>query len=149
MQRVNAYIHNIVVGIDQFDGFLRFAFHLNFLQTAKFSNSVIDVRYIIAYGKGVQFLQRNGLLFGIAVFQVEFVVAFKNLMVSIARDLVFFVDETLKQWENDGFVLFAHIFVIRFVQTFKNIMKTFRLSVIGTKQIVFDAVKMVVVQVIQ
>ena len=45
---MNAHIHNIVIGIDQFYGFLRFAFDLNFLQATKFSNSVIDVRYIIA-----------------------------------------------------------------------------------------------------
>jgi hypothetical protein len=50
---MNAHIHNIVVGINEFNGFLGFAFDLNFLQTAKLSNSVIDVRYIIANRQSV------------------------------------------------------------------------------------------------
>ncbi|MNX81234.1 hypothetical protein D3C86_1129170 [compost metagenome] len=54
VQRVNAYIHNVVIRIHQLDSFLRFSFDLNFLQAAKPSNSVVDMRHIIAYRKRIQ-----------------------------------------------------------------------------------------------
>ena len=76
-------------------------------------------------------------------------VAFKNLMVRVTGNLVFLVDKSLVQRQNYRIVLFTDILRISLIQSFENIMKSFGLGVIGTKQIIFVAVKMVLIQIIQ
>ena len=92
---MNAHIHNIIISIDQLNGFLGFAFDLNFLQSAKFPDAVIHVGHIIAYGQGSQFFERNGLLFRKAIFDGKLVVTFKNLVIGIAGKLVFGINKSL------------------------------------------------------
>ena len=107
------------------------------------------MRNIIAHRKRSQFFQRDVLLFGIAVFDTEFMVAFKNLMIGIAGNLIFFVNKSLVQRQNYCVVLLANILRIRLIQGFENIMKTLGLIVIGAEQIVFVSIKMIVVQIVQ
>src|SRR5690606_16758224 len=102
-----------VVGINQFYSFLLFTLYINFLQTAKLSNSVVNMRYIIANRKRCKFFQCNGLLFGVAVFYAEFMESFKNLMIGITSNLILFIDKTLKQRHYNGFIL-LNTFVLIF-----------------------------------
>jgi hypothetical protein len=66
------------------------------------------------------------------------VVTLKNLVVGIAGNLVFPVDETLVQWENNRMVLLADIFVVGLVETFKDVVETLGLRCIRTKQVVYN-----------
>src|SRR3970282_912666 len=76
-------------------------------------------------------------------------ITFKNLMVGITSQLIFFVYKSLINWQDNRVVLLANILGISFVERFKNIVKPFGLGIIGTKQIIFVAIEMVVVQIIQ
>ena len=76
-------------------------------------------------------------------------VTLKNLMIGITRDLIFFIDKTFKQRQHHGFILLANAFVIGFINIFKNIMETTRLIFIGTTQIIFVTVEMILAQIVQ
>src|SRR5690606_40788501 len=105
MQRMYRNIYDIVISINQFYGFLLFTLYINFLQTAKLSNSVVNMRYIIANRKRCKFFQCNGLLVGVAVFYTEFMESFKNLMIGITSNRILFFDKTLKQWHYNDSIL--------------------------------------------
>ena len=92
---MDTYIHNVIVGIDQLDGFLGFSFDLNFLQPAKLSYSVIHVGNKIANGQGSKLFERDGLLFGKSILDRKLMVTFKNLVIGITSKLVFGIDKSL------------------------------------------------------
>ena len=115
MQRMDAHIHNIIVGVNQLDGFLGFAFHLNFLQTTKFPNPVIHVGYVIANGQGGQLFERDGLLFGKAILDRKLMVTFKNLVISITGKLVLRINKSLVYREHHSLVMLANVFVVGLV----------------------------------
>ncbi|MNX68013.1 hypothetical protein D3C86_991740 [compost metagenome] len=52
---MDTHIHNIIISINEFDSFLRFAFDLYFLQASKLPDSVVDMRDIIPYRKSSKF----------------------------------------------------------------------------------------------
>ena len=70
-------------------------------------------------------------------------------MIRVTGNLVFFINKPLVQRQNNGMILLADVLRIRFIQSFKNIMKSFGLGIIGTKQIIFVTVEMVLIQIIQ
>src|SRR5690606_15248159 len=141
VERVDADVQNIAVTIDQFDGLLLFALHIDFLQSAKLPDTMVDMGDIIPDFQFVEFLQGDGLFFGIAIFQMELMVSLKNLMVRVAGQFQVVVDETLKKWKNHGLV------VDSLIHFFKNIVETLGLLFRGAKNIICETCIPIIVQV--
>ena len=91
---MDADIKNIPLSIDQLDRFLLFPFYFNTLKSAKFSNPMIDMGHIIPNAQLVEFFETYGLFFCIAIFESEFMMTLKKLMVGVACYLVLAVDKS-------------------------------------------------------
>src|SRR5690606_37480220 len=98
----------------------------------------IDMRHIIADRKRIEFAERERLLFAVTVFDVELVIALKNLVVGVACDTNPVVDKSLEKRENDRLIVMFEM--CRFVNRFKNLGETCRLTFIRTKKIIGDSV---------
>ena len=93
MQRMNADIENITFAIDQFYRLLLFSFNFDTLESTKSTNPMIDMCHIIPNTKLVKRFKTNRLFFGIAIFESEFMMTLKKLMVSVASHLVLSIDK--------------------------------------------------------
>src|SRR5690606_3772309 len=109
---------------------LHFPFHLDLLESAKFSNSVVNVRNVIAHFQVGKFLKRDGLLLGITIFQLKFMIAFKDLMICITRHSGCFVDKSLEHGKNRSMVLNLALLIV------KNVVKPFCLLLAYAKNII-------------
>ena len=83
MQRVDAHVEQVAIVINQADSLLRLAVVFDGLETIKATDAVVDVGDIVAGFQLVEVFQRDGLSGRVVVAQVETMVTFKNLVVSI------------------------------------------------------------------
>ena len=104
MQGVDAYIKNVPVSVNELDGLLFLAFHFDLLQSSKLSDSVVNMGDIVAHFEFVQLFEGDGLLLGVAVFQVELVVALKELVVCVERNTGIGIQKTGIEWTHQSAV---------------------------------------------
>src|ERR1035437_7060162 len=98
MQRMNAYIKNVVVTIYQPDCLLQFAIHFNLFKPRKPPDAMVNVRYEITRIQSMQFFQRNGFFLLVETFfEGKTVVSFKYLVVGVAGNLILLINKTLMQ----------------------------------------------------
>src|SRR5690554_4219873 len=74
-------------------------------------------------------------------------VTFKNLMIGITRNLVFFINKSLIQRKNNGFVI-SDLLVLAVFETLENIMEAIGLCFVGAIQIIGEAVLVIFIQVV-
>ena len=94
MKRVDTDIKNVAIPIDELDRLLFLPFHLNLLKAAELSDPVVDVGDKIPHFQFIEFFQGDGLLFGIAILQVEFVVTFKKLVIGVQSNTGLMINKT-------------------------------------------------------
>ena len=85
MQRMNVYIKDIFVFVNQLDGFLYFPVDFDLFKSPENSDPMIYMGHVIAGIEPDQLLRRNRFLFAEPVMEPELVVAFKDLVVGIER----------------------------------------------------------------
>ena len=86
MKTVNAHVQDVAVAVHQLDGFLLDAADVNFLQSTKLANSVVDVGHKVTHLKRIQFLEGQGLGLLVLVANREALVAFKQVVVHVGDD---------------------------------------------------------------
>ena len=99
---MNADIEQVFIFVDQPDGLLFLAIVDDLFQPVKPPYTVINVGYEIARAKVVQVFQRQRLLGGIPLAEMEFMIAFKYLVVGVAGNFQVFVEKAFVQGEVEG-----------------------------------------------
>ena len=99
---MNADIQNIVIAIDQPNGFLRFTVYINFLEPCELPNSVVNVRYVISWVEPGDLFQGQRFLATLVAFShTVTVVAFKDLVVSETRQFQLMIYEPFMNRKHD------------------------------------------------
>ena len=96
MERMNTDEYNVVVLINQPDGFLHFSVHFGTDQPAELSDTMIDMYDIVTGRELVQLLQRQRELSAscLVAFEVEFVEAVEQLVIREKTDTQSLIGKT-------------------------------------------------------
>ena len=83
MKRMDAHIQDVVVFVEQTDGFLFFSVVIHNFQPIETTDSMVNMAYKITGFQIIQLANGQRFLSGKAFTQVKFMVTLKNLMIGI------------------------------------------------------------------
>ncbi len=132
MERVDAHVQDVIVAVDQFNGFLYGAVIVYFLQSAELAHPVVYVGHEISELECIELFEGDGLTLLRPVFNVETLVTVEDLMVSVHVKSGIWVFKAFVQRNGSGLVFWDQL------QVFENGFESIDLLGIGTHQYRFN-----------
>ena len=107
MEGVDAHVQDVIVAVDQFNGFLYGAVIVYFLQSAKLAHPVVHVGHEISELECIELFEGDGLTLLRPVFNVETLVTVEDLMVSVDVKSGIWVFKAFVQRNGSGLVFWV------------------------------------------
>src|SRR5690606_31693383 len=102
MQRVDVYIQNVAVFVNDAHRFLHAAIHLHLLKSAVDSNTMIDMRDEISRLQFAKRAKSKRLVLVVRLLYSVFMIALKHLMIGVANNLQVFIDKPFVNRSGNG-----------------------------------------------
>ena len=111
---MNAKVKNVPLTVTQFYGLLFYSIYINFLKASKLPYTMIDMGNKIPNFQVSQFFEGQYFSISSCRSKSEFMVSFKDLMISKTGDPGFDIFESLEKWTYLGFEMYLGFHLLQY-----------------------------------